>query len=336
MPDAPRPRSEAQREAARRNGARSRGPVTPEGKARAAMNALRHGLCSAAVLAPGEDPAAFEALLAALRAEHAPADATAELLVQRLAVTLWKLARCDRLEADLAACRPRPPAGRAFADGTPVLLTRTSELSVLSAHAARLERALHHTLRALSDRPARAGARLPERGAPEPAGEPRAVSPEPETVAPVPTPEDRASEPERAAASDPDAPRPIAPEEPAPRGDADRAAPTVAQNRGNEPERAAAAAAPPVARTLAETAAPRPAPGADRPAVAQPEDAAGLGPDPELALLARARTDPDLAFAIAEELARQGELARFKRFVRALGADPAAALGLRRPAAHAA
>jgi hypothetical protein len=41
---APRPRSPAQIEAARRNGARSGGPVSAEGKACASRNALKHGL----------------------------------------------------------------------------------------------------------------------------------------------------------------------------------------------------------------------------------------------------------------------------------------------------
>jgi len=43
---APRPRSPAQIEAGRRNGARSRGPVTLEGKARCSRNALKHGLAA--------------------------------------------------------------------------------------------------------------------------------------------------------------------------------------------------------------------------------------------------------------------------------------------------
>ena len=43
MPE-PRPRTPAQIEASRRNGARSRGPVTEEGKFRASRNALTHGL----------------------------------------------------------------------------------------------------------------------------------------------------------------------------------------------------------------------------------------------------------------------------------------------------
>ncbi len=149
----PRPRTPAQIEAARRNGARSRGPVTAAGKARSAGNALRHGLYSARALTPGEDPAAFEALLAALRAEHAPRDVTEHLLVERLALTFWKLARCDRLEAQLATIEPRCPTGRLFPEpGLPRLLSRVPELTTLLRHQAQLERQLHRLLRLLAER----------------------------------------------------------------------------------------------------------------------------------------------------------------------------------------
>ena len=42
----PATRSPAQTLASRRNGARSKGPVTEEGKAKASRNAPKHGLCA--------------------------------------------------------------------------------------------------------------------------------------------------------------------------------------------------------------------------------------------------------------------------------------------------
>jgi len=148
----PRPRSPAQREAARRNGARSKGPVTAEGKARASQNALRHGLCSPAILFPGEDPAHFEALRAALEAEYAPASPSARLLVERLAVTVWKLARCDRLEARLATIEPHCPTGRLFPDpGLPRILSRIPELATLLRWQAQLDRQLHRLTKSLAE-----------------------------------------------------------------------------------------------------------------------------------------------------------------------------------------
>ena len=79
---------------------RKRGPQTPEGKARSAMNALKHGLRARGfALVPEEDPAEWAEHLADLRRCLAPTDATEEKLVTALAVAMWKEVRADRAEA---------------------------------------------------------------------------------------------------------------------------------------------------------------------------------------------------------------------------------------------
>jgi hypothetical protein len=78
--------SNARAEARRRNGARSRGPRTPEGKARSSRNALKHGLrAEEHVVLPDEDAAGFTALEAALIAELAPVGVLRTILVGRIA-----------------------------------------------------------------------------------------------------------------------------------------------------------------------------------------------------------------------------------------------------------
>jgi hypothetical protein len=98
------PISSARAEASRLNGAKSRGPKTPEGKARAAQNALKHGFrAQKYVVLPDEDAAAFEALEAALIEELVPEGALQTVLAQRVVAATWRLARAERLEAELFA-----------------------------------------------------------------------------------------------------------------------------------------------------------------------------------------------------------------------------------------
>jgi hypothetical protein len=100
------PVSSARAEASRRNGARSRGPKTPEGKARSAQNALKHGMrAQKYVVLPEEDAAAFAALEAALTLELAPQDVLQRILVGRIARAAWRLDRAERIEVDLFAER---------------------------------------------------------------------------------------------------------------------------------------------------------------------------------------------------------------------------------------
>ena len=85
----------AQSAASRENGARSQGPVTEAGKAQAARNAVRHGLC-AKMLVPNdpEEAGLYARLRTALLVRHDPADEVEARLVDELA---FAALRADRL-----------------------------------------------------------------------------------------------------------------------------------------------------------------------------------------------------------------------------------------------
>ena len=105
-PRAAVPVSNARAEASRRNGAKSRGPKTPEGKARSARNALKHGMrAEKHVVLPDEDAGEFAAFEAALVAELAPVGALQTVLARRVAVAAWRLERADRMEAEVLEFR---------------------------------------------------------------------------------------------------------------------------------------------------------------------------------------------------------------------------------------
>jgi hypothetical protein len=96
------PAIHARAEASRRNGARSRGPKTTEGKARSSQNALKHGFrAQKHVVLDDEDAAEFKALEAALIEELAPQGALQSVLARRLAAAAWRLCRADRIESEL-------------------------------------------------------------------------------------------------------------------------------------------------------------------------------------------------------------------------------------------
>ena len=87
-----------------RNAKKSTGPKTPEGKAAAARNALKHGLCALSpdnVVIPGEDPAEFEAFQNEFLNDLRPAEATERLLAERIVVAQWRLRRAARYEGQL-------------------------------------------------------------------------------------------------------------------------------------------------------------------------------------------------------------------------------------------
>ena len=91
--------SQRQIDANRLNAQKSTGPTTPEGRAAVRLNSLKYGLYAETLILPGEDPAAFEALLDRLDAEHRPATPTEEAFVSQIAMATWRRARIQRMEA---------------------------------------------------------------------------------------------------------------------------------------------------------------------------------------------------------------------------------------------
>ncbi len=82
----------------RANAQLSTGPSTVEGKAVASRNATRHGLLSRKLLLDDEDPEEFQALAADLCRTLGPVGMAEAVLVERVAVTIWRQRRLVQAE----------------------------------------------------------------------------------------------------------------------------------------------------------------------------------------------------------------------------------------------
>jgi len=101
-----------QRAANRRNAKKSTGPKTPEGKAKSAQNATKHGLLSGRPLLADEDPAAYEEHRLTLLHELWPETPLEQGIVERIAATQWRLARVPIIESELFAALRVDALGR--------------------------------------------------------------------------------------------------------------------------------------------------------------------------------------------------------------------------------
>jgi hypothetical protein len=95
---AKRPVSAARVEANRRNARKSTGPRSAEGKRRASMNALKHGVCSSSPVLPGECGTTFNTFAEEVRADLRPRTAVEITLVQHITCALWRLQRMGDVE----------------------------------------------------------------------------------------------------------------------------------------------------------------------------------------------------------------------------------------------
>ena len=99
------------------NGAKSRGPVTPEGRARSRAARLTHGLTSGQIVLEYESEKAFNALREEYLAEYQPQTRSRFDLVDHLVAARWRLNRVSL---------SRPPSWRSKWDASNPKSTKSS------------------------------------------------------------------------------------------------------------------------------------------------------------------------------------------------------------------
>ena len=92
------PCTEKKAQANRKNAQKSTGPKSREGKARVALNAVKHGLRAEHLVLPGEDAAAFDAMLASWMDDWGPPTDARRVLVEQAVAHAWRLRRCLKAE----------------------------------------------------------------------------------------------------------------------------------------------------------------------------------------------------------------------------------------------
>jgi hypothetical protein len=83
------------------NGARSKGPVTVEGKRRSSQNATNHGLLARQIVMRDESTEGFEAVMTDHLNRVQPADGVEFGLVEEMVSSFWRLRRAFAMETRL-------------------------------------------------------------------------------------------------------------------------------------------------------------------------------------------------------------------------------------------
>ncbi len=152
-------------DSSRANGAKSRGPVTPEGRARSAAAGLTHGLTSNRIVLEQESEEEFNALREEYLAEYRPQTRSRFDLVDQLVAARWRLNRVLALQTaliDRQITRQEPKIREEykFCDGDTRaaiayqhLTDEGGALESLNRHETRLSAELRRTLKLLDAPP---------------------------------------------------------------------------------------------------------------------------------------------------------------------------------------
>jgi hypothetical protein len=104
--------SKLQSDRARANGAKSRGPVTEEGRRKSSMNAIKHGLTAQTLVLPNEDPEEYQQMLDSYLDHFHPAGQIELDLVHEMAAAKWRQGRLWAVETELLTQQMQEQAER--------------------------------------------------------------------------------------------------------------------------------------------------------------------------------------------------------------------------------
>jgi hypothetical protein len=157
------PISDARRAAARANRAKSQGPVTPEGKAKSALNAITHGLTASAIVLTTESKEKYAALLASYLEKCDPEGPIENDLVEEMVAAKWQQRRVaamiaalidvemDQMEKEIADQFENIDNGVRTALAFEKQAQQSATLALLNRYAARHAREYHRALRHLRE-----------------------------------------------------------------------------------------------------------------------------------------------------------------------------------------
>jgi hypothetical protein len=144
--------SQKQIDASRANGARSRGPVTPEGKRRSSQNARKHGLLAQYVIVGEESHDEFENAMEEHIRLPRPENNVELTIVENIVSAFWRTRRLWAIEARLMEQRFGDQRTGDDIDrlaGAFTALAASGELALLERYEARLHRMYRRSIQNL-------------------------------------------------------------------------------------------------------------------------------------------------------------------------------------------
>ena len=146
-------------EAARRNGAKSQGPVTPAGKLKSSQSNLKHGLLADAFIIDGECTDAFTHLHTSLFERLQPEGPIELALVENMVMCRWRQMRLWAMEKSALNHEMRKQAAANQAEDKPTraalayraLTDETHSLDSLSRYETRFDRQFSRSLQRFNE-----------------------------------------------------------------------------------------------------------------------------------------------------------------------------------------